>query len=224
MIDDTFDKLNKISKLHFVDNQFNDNIKTAFHNKKEANSNERYHNKPYKNRENESWRKQKVDLSDNGSNNNHQHQYASKHINQNKSSEKHTDLNIEPSTSKNKVIDYNFKLPVQNSTEPMNHLNSLSNSDNINTKLKKFENKFSSLGNLHVVSLDNNSIRKPFSSGTRGRGSNRYGCTKPPSWRNQLDGPQNQDSFEIFHNHGIKSQQSQEFKKKYLKNQQDKKT
>lgn len=217
-VDNTFDKLNKISKLHFYDNRSNDDIKTVFHNKNEANSNKRYHNKPYNNyRENQSWRKQKVYLSENGSNSSCQHQLASKHINQNKSSEKHSDLNIEPSTSQHKVIDKNFTLPIKKSIEPINSLN---NSDNIKTKLKKFEKKFSSSSNLHVVTLESNYINKPFSSGTHGRGSNRYGGNKP-SWRNQLDVPQNQDSFEIFHNPGINSQHSQGYKNKYSKNQQD---
>lgn len=208
MIDNTFDKLNKISKLHFYDNRFNNDIKTVFHNKNESNLNKRYQNKPYNNRENQSWRKQKADLSENGSNNSCQHQLAPKHINQYKSSEKHSDLNIEPSTSQHKVIDKKFTLPIQKSIKPINSLN---NSDNIKTKLKKFENKFSSSSNLHVVTLESNSINKPFSSGTDGRGSNRYGDNKP-SWRNKslqhFAAPQIQD-IEVG------------YKNKYPKNQQD---
>jgi len=219
MIDNTFEKLNKISKLHFYDNQLNDDNKTTFHNKNKANSNKIYHNKPYNNREKESWRKQKVDLSENGSNNSRQHQFTSKHINQNKSSEKPSDLNIKPSKSQHKVTDYNFKLPIKKSIEPINSLN---NSDNIKTKLNKFEKKFSSSSNLHVVSLENNSINKPFSSGTRGRDHKIYGGNNS-CWRTHQDDPQNQDSFEIFHNNGINSQHSQGYKNTYPKNQQDEK-
>ncbi|XP_022179430.1 uncharacterized protein LOC111040046 isoform X1 [Myzus persicae] len=216
MIDNTLDQLNKISKLHFYDNQYNDNIKSTFHTKNEANSNRGYHNnKPYNNRKNESWRKQKVDLSGNESKSSRQHHFASKHINQDKFLEKHMDINIKPSTSQHKVIENNIKLPVKTPIEPINSLN---NSDSIETKLKKFDNKFSSLGDLHVVSLENNSINKPISSRTHGRGSNRYGGYKP-SWRNQPDDSQHQDNFEIFHNRGINSQQSQRYKNEYPKNQ-----
>jgi len=201
MVDNTFVQLNKISKLHFYDSQYNDDNKTAFHSKNETNSKREYHiKKPYDNRKNESWRKQKVDdLSENVSNNSRQHQFASKHIKQNKPLEKYSDLNIEPSTSEHKVI-YN-NLPVKKSIEPMNSLN---NSDSFETKLKKFENKFGSLGNLHVVSIEKNSINKPFSSRTHGRGTNRYDGYKS-SWRNQQDD----------------SQHSQGNKNKYPKNQQD---
>lgn len=214
MVDNTFDRLNKISKLHFYDSQYNNDNKTDFHNKNETNSKKEYYNrKPYNNNRNtESWRKQKVDdLSENVSNNSRQHQFALNHINQNKHLEKYSDLTTEPSTSEHKVI-YN-NLPVKKSIEPMN-------SDSMETKLKKFENKFSSLGNLHVVSIEKNSINKPFSSRTHGRGTNRYGGYKP-SWRNQQDDSQNQDSYEIFHSHGIDSQHSQEYKNEYPKNQQD---
>ncbi|CAI6350792.1 unnamed protein product [Macrosiphum euphorbiae] len=214
MVDNTFDRLNKISKLHFYDSQYNNDNKTDFHNINETNSKKEYYNrKPYNNNRNtESWRKQKVDdLSENVSNNSRQHQFALNHINQNKHLEKYSDLTTEPSTSEHKVI-YN-NLPVKKSIEPMN-------SDSMETKLKKFENKFSSLGNLHVVSIEKNSINKPFSSRTHGRGTNRYGGYKP-SWRNQQDDSQNQDSYEIFHSHGIDSQHSQEYKNEYPKNQQD---
>lgn len=208
--------MNKISKLHFYDNRFNEDNKTTFRSNNKANSNrEYYNNKLYNNRKNESWRKQKVDdLSENVSNNSRQHQFDSKPINQNKSLEKYSDLNKEPSPSQHNVIDNN--LPVRKSIEPMNSLN---NTDSIEAKLKKFENKFGSSGNLHVVSLENNSVNKPFSSRTHGRGTNRYGGNKP-SWRNKQDDSQNQDSFEIFHSHGINSQHSQRYKKEYPKNQQ----
>jgi len=216
MVDNTFDQLNKISKLRFYGSKYNDDNKTAFYNKNETNSTREYHNtKPYNNRKNESWRKQKVDdSSENVSNNSHQHQFASKRINQNKPLEKYSDLNIESSTSEQKVI-YN-NLPVKKSIEPMNSLNS----DSIETKQKKFENKFSSLDNLHVVSIEKKPSNKPFSSRTHGRGTNRYGGHKP-SWRKKQGDSQNQDSYEIFHSHDIDSQHSQGYKNEYPKNQQD---
>lgn len=218
MVDNTFNQLNKISKLNLYDNQYNDDNKTAHHGKNEANSKRGYHNnKPFNNdRKNESWRKQKVDdLSENVSNNRRQCQFASNHINQNKCLEKYCDLNIKPSTSEHKVIKSN--LPIKKPVEPMNNLD---NPDNIESKLKKFENKFSSSDNLHVVALERNNINKPFSSRTRGRGSNRYDGYKP-NWRNQQDDSQNQDIYDIFHSPGINSQHSQKYKNKHLKKQQD---
>lgn len=216
MVDNTFDQLNKISKLNLYDNQYNDDNKTAFHGKNEANSKGVYHlNKPFNNDgKNKSWRKQKVDdLSENVFNNRRQHQFASNHINQNKSLQKYCDLNIKPLTSEHKVIKNN--LPIKKLVEPMN---SLDNPDSIESKFKKFENKFSSSDNLHVVALEKNNINKPFSSRTRGRGSNRYNGYKR-SLRNQQDNSQNQDIYEIFHSPDINSQHSQEYKNKHPKKQ-----
>lgn len=189
MIDNTFNRLNKISNLRFYNNEYNNNNKIAFHCKNEGNLNIRHpNNKTFNNRgENESWRKQKVDLSQNASINSNKHQFASKYINQNKSLKKHGDLDIELSTSQHKVIDDSFKLPVQKSIEPMN------SSDSIEAKLKKFESKFNSSADLHIMSLEKNSKNKP-------------------TWRNQQNASQNRDSFEIFHNHDTDSQRSQAYK------------
>jgi len=217
IIDNTFDRFNKISRLQFYDNRCNrDNNKISFHNKNESNSNERYpKNKPYNNTQNKSWRKQKNQLSENGPNNSHKNQSASKYIDHNKSFEKQGALDDQKTPKhQHKAIDSNFKLPIKNSIEPTNSLN---DSNNIETKLKKFENKFNSLKNVHVVSLENSSINKSFSR-PLGRG-NRYGGYKL-SWRHPQDDTQNQDNFEIFHNHSINSQQSERYKNVYPKNQQ----
>lgn len=221
IIDDTFDRFNKISKLNIYDSRFNDDNKTAFHNKNNA---KMYpNNKPYNNNnreKNESWRKQKVDSSSqNESNNIHQRQFASKYVNQKISLEKHGARVVEPITNQHKEMYNSFELPVKIPNESMKSLN---NSDSIEIKQKKFENKFSSLGNLHVVSLEQNSIKRPFSSRIYDKNGNRYGDSKP-NWRNQQNISQNQNSFEIFHNHGINSKRSQGYKNESLKNQEARK-
>lgn len=200
MIDNIFERLIAISKL-----RFNDVNKTAFQSKNET---KRY---PNNNRRNESWRKQKVDSSENLSNKSQQQPFSFK-----KSLENRQAPVIEPITYQHKLIDKIVKLPLKTPIDEPTKNSKDSNS--IETKLKKFENKFSSLENVHVVSLENNSIKKPFSSRVHVRGSNRYNGSRP-SWRNQRDVSQNQNCFEIFHNNGINSQRSQGDKNVYLKNQ-----
>lgn len=199
MIDNIFDRLIVISKLSFIGNN-----KTAFHSKNET---KRY---PNNNRRNESWRKQKVDSSENLSKKSQQHPFSFK-----KSLENHGAPVIKPLTNQHKLIDKSVELPLKTPIEPTKNLKE---PDSIETKLKKFENKFSSSGNLHVVSLENNYIKKPVSSREHVRGNNRYNGSRP-SWRNQQDVSQNQNSFEIFHSNGINSQRSRGDKNVYLKNQ-----
>ncbi|XP_026822086.1 uncharacterized protein LOC113560423 [Rhopalosiphum maidis] len=209
IIDETFDQFNEISKLNF-----NDDNKTTFYRK---NDTKMYPNNKGKN---ESWRKQKVDLSSqNEFNNIHQRQFASKYVNQKKSFEKHGARVIEPLTNQHKEMYNSFELPVKIPNESMKILN---NSDSIETKQKKFENKFSSLGNLHVVSLEQNSIKRPFSSRIYDKSGKKYGGFKS-SWRNQQNVSQNQNNFEIFHNHEINSKRFQEYKNEYLNNQEARK-
>jgi hypothetical protein len=215
MINNTFDRFNKISKFNLHDGCFNDDNKTTFHSK---NDTKMYLNNKGKN---ESWRKQKVDLSSqNEFNNIHQRQFASKYVNQKNSLEKHGARVVEPLTNQHKEMYNSFELPVKIPNESMKSLNNL---DSIETKQKKFENKFSSLGNLHVVSLEQNSIKRPFSSKIYDKSGNRYGDSKP-NWRNQQNVSQNQNSFEIFHRHGINSKYSQGYKNESLKNQEARKS
>ncbi|XP_025197118.1 uncharacterized protein LOC112595929 [Melanaphis sacchari] len=210
-IHNTFDRFIQISKLHFYDSHFNDDNKTSFHNKNEA---KKYpYNKSYNNNKSEFRQKLKVDFSENKSNSSHQHQFASKDINKNKYLKKHSALVTEPLTNQHKLIDNNFKLSVKTSIDSMKSLN---NSDNIKTKLKKFENKFSSSDNLHVVSLENNPFKTPFKNQIHNRGNNRYKESKS-SWRTKQDASHDQNSFEIFH--GINSQRSRGYKNVHLENQ-----
>lgn len=199
MIDNIFERLIGISKLGF-----NDDNKTAFHSENET---KRY---PNNNRRHESWRKQKVDSSENLSSKSQQHPFSFK-----KSLENHRAPVIEPLTNQHKLIDKSVELPLKTPIDEPTK--SLKDSNSVETKLKKFENKFSSLGNLHVVSLENNSIKKPFSSRVHVRDINRYNGSRP-SWRNQQNVSQNQNSFEIFHSNGINSQRSREDKNVNLKN------
>jgi len=202
MVDNIFERLIGISKL-----RFNDDNKTAFHSKNET---KRYPNNN-NNRRNESWRKQKVDSSENLFNKSQQHPFSFK-----KSYENHGAPVIEPLSNQHKLIDKIVELPLKTPIDEQTMSSKDSNS--VETKLKKFENKFNSLGNLHVVSLENNSIKKPFSNRVHVRDSNRYNGSRP-SWRNQQDVSQNQNSFEIFHSNGINSQRSRGDKNVYLKNQ-----
>jgi len=200
MIDNIFKRLIRISSL-----RFNDDNKTDFYSKNET---KKY---PNNNRRNESWRKQKVDSSENLSNKSQQHPFSFK-----KSLENHGASVIEPLTDQHKLIDKSVELPLKIPIDEPTK--SLKDSNSIETKLKKFENKFGSLGSLHVVSLENNSIKKPLSSRVHVRDSNRYNGSRP-SWRNQQDVSQNQNSFEIFHSTGINSQRSRGDKNVYSKNQ-----
>lgn len=183
MIDNIFDQLIVISRL-----QFNDDNKTALHSKNET---IRY---PNNNRRNESWRKQKVDLSENLSSNSQQHPFSFK-----KSLDNHGAPVIELLTNQHKLIDKSVELPLKTPIDEPTKC--LKDSNSIETKLKKFESKFSSLGNLHDVSLENNSIQKPFSSRGHARGSNRYIGSRL-SWRNQQDISQNQDTRNPKHEFG----------------------
>lgn len=194
IIENTFKRFNKISKLNIYDNSFNHDNKTDFHKRNEANSNKRY---PYNNIKNQSWRKQKVDSSDNRTNNSQKYQSASKYFNHNKSVENHRHLDINLSTNQHKVIDDNFQLPIKKCDDPINEVN-LNDSNIIQSKLKKFENKFSSSRDLNIILSENKSINTPSSSRMRGRGICRYNGNKP-SWRNQQDDYQNQDN-PIFNN------------------------
>lgn len=81
IINNTFDRFNKILKLNNNDIKINVANKTTAHKK------------------HESWRKQRVDLSENKSNKSHQHQSNSKYFYRNTTLEKHVDLAKKPSTN-----------------------------------------------------------------------------------------------------------------------------
>ncbi|XP_060836483.1 uncharacterized protein LOC132919152 [Rhopalosiphum padi] len=189
MIDNTFDRFNKISKFNLYDGCFNDDNKTTFHSKNDTKICLNIKGK------NESWRKQKVDLSSqNEFNNIHQRQFASKYVNQKNSLEKHGARGVEPLTNQHKEMYNSFELPIKIHNET----------------------------NLHVVSLEQNSIKRPFSSRIYDKSGNRYGDSKS-SWRNQQNVSQNQNNFETFHNHGINSKRSQGYENESLKNQEARK-
>ncbi|KAE9528198.1 hypothetical protein AGLY_012620 [Aphis glycines] len=81
IINNTFDRFNKILKLNINDIKINVANKTTAHEKRE------------------SWRKQRVDLSEDKSNKSHQHQSNSKYFYRNTTLEKHVDLAKKPSTN-----------------------------------------------------------------------------------------------------------------------------
>lgn len=81
IIDNTFEQFNKILKLNNNDIKINVANKTTAHKK------------------HESWRKQRVDLSENKSNKSHRHQSNSKYFYRNTILEKNVDLAKKPSTN-----------------------------------------------------------------------------------------------------------------------------
>lgn len=218
VIDNTFDRFDKISKLYIDEHQFindnDDNIRV------EANSNRYSYNELYNKKKNESWRKLKVELSENGSIKNQQHQSASKCIYQRNYLEKQSIPGIEPPTSQHKVIVNNFKLPINNFIKSVKMLK---HSNGVESKLTTFENRFNSSRNVHI-SLEKNSTNNLFGS-RMCNGHNYKTSGNKPSWRHKQDDIQIQDNtFEIFNKGGIQwhPQHSRGYNNTdYLKNQQD---
>lgn len=172
VIDNTFERFNKISKSDWYTNKFFDDGKTGAH--KQSNNyfpNKNYtHRKSYDGKLNDNWRKQS--------------KLHTKDINQNYGQEKYHPLNNSPFSHKKK----NEKGFSQTNDSML----SLKDS-----KLKKFEHKRNFFGNLHVVSVENGSTLTPFNFETCGRLENKSNWSQSP-----CASPQIYDSHHFQHTRG----------------------
>lgn len=185
IIDDTIERFNKMSKLKMYQNQYFDDIKTGAY---KQNFNSKSNKKPNNGNHNE-WKKKS----------NYQQPSTSKGIDQNDVHEKYS-ASIKKSPYQKIKTEHNLIKPLENSSEISESMCDLNNSNNFESKFKKFEHKHNSLDNIHFVPVKGSSAFTFSESRTHGRGSNNS-CSQ-----NQRNSSLNQGN--MFLNHFLHTQRS----------------
>lgn len=220
VVDNTFERFCKMLTVRIYENRYPvDNKSKIPPRNYNNNTTGRYPNKqPRTNNAHNNWRKQQSNSSEitSSTNKNDPQQCVTKNTAHNNGYKKPNDSSIELNMHQiDKPID-NFETDKRLNNEKsqnqlpetVDNLNT-SNSSSYAKKLNKFENEYSSLGNIHIVSSENDTALRSNKRGMFGRGNNNLSLQnfqdrqyKNPStpYNNKDSRNRSQNSFQNNHN------------------------